>query len=166
MQRQAGNLAAHGVETADDDGVGRVVDNNFHAGQAFQGTDIAALASNDAAFYLLVLEVEHAHRVLDGILGGGALDGLDDNLLGLFVGGDFGLLHNVHDIACCLRLGFVGHHFNEVLLGLVGGHAGDVFQFLDAFVVHLLHFGLPFAQYLYLAVQVLAHLFQLVALLL
>ena len=45
MQRQTGDLAAHGVEAAQDDRFGRVVDDDLDAGSRFQRTDVAPLAA-------------------------------------------------------------------------------------------------------------------------
>ena len=164
MQRQAGNLAAHGVETAEDDGIGRVVDDYLHTRERLQGTDVTTLTTNDAALHLLILQIEDADGVLHGGLRGGALYRLDDDFLSLLVGGDLGLLNDVHDACGGIGLGLLGHHLHQVLFGLLGGHAGDVFELLDALVIYLLHFGLAFAQHLNLVVEVLAHLLQLLAL--
>ncbi len=166
MQRQAGNFAANGVEAAEDNSIGRVVDNDLHTGERFQGANVAALAANDTAFDLLIFKVEHANGVLHSCFSGGALDGLYDNLLGLLVGGYLGLLHDVHDACGGIGPGLLGHHLHQVLLGFLGSHAGNVFQFLDALIVYLLHLGLTFAQHLNLVVEVGAHLLELLALLL
>ena len=166
VERQARYLAAHRVETADNDSVRRVVDDNLHAGEALKGADIAALAADDAALHLLVLEVEDRHRVLDGRLRGSTLYALYHHLLGLLGGGDLGLLHDVHDSRRSLGTGFLGHCVYQVLLGLVGGHAGYVLQLVHTLFVHLLHLGLALVEGLNLAVQLLAHTLQFVALLL
>ena len=166
VEREASNLAADGVEAAEDDGVGGVVDDDLHTGEGFEGADVAAFAADDAAFDLFVFEVEHADGVLDSVLSSGALDGLDDNLLGLLVGSDLGLFDDIHDAVGSLGSGFVGHHFDEVLLGFVGAHAGDVLKLLDAFGIDFFHFSLTLAELLYAAVEVLGGLLELAALLL
>ncbi len=166
VERQACNLAAHGVETTDDDGVGAVVDDDFHAGEALQGADVAAFATDNATLHLFVLQIEDTHCVLYSSFGGSALYALDDNLLGLLGGGDLGLLDDVHDGGRSLGTGFLGHGVHQLLLGLVGAHAGDVLQLADALFINLLHLSLTFFQGLDLVVQVLADALELIAFLL
>ena len=72
--------------------------------------------------------MEHRHRVLDGGLGGGALDGLDDYALGLFVGVDAGIVHNVVDVGSGGSLGLVLKRLDELLLGFFGRHPRDVLE--------------------------------------
>ncbi len=91
---------------------------------------------------------------------------MDDDFLGLLGGGDFGLLDDVHDGGRGFGAGLLGHGLDELALGLLGGHAGDVLELGNALVVDLLHFGLAHVEGLDLLVEVLAYAFELVALLL
>ena len=52
-QGQAGDLAADRVEAADDDRLGRVVDDQVDARGLLEGADVAALAADDAALHLV-----------------------------------------------------------------------------------------------------------------
>ena len=79
-QRQARDLAADGVEAADEhDGLGRVVDDQVDAGRLLEGADVAALAADDPALHL-VADGRWTTRdgVLRGVVGVDALDRGDD----------------------------------------------------------------------------------------
>ena len=52
-QRQAGDLAADGVEAADMTTPGGVVDDHVDAGRLLEGADVAALAADDPALHLV-----------------------------------------------------------------------------------------------------------------
>ena len=129
VEGQAADFAAHGVEGADDDGLGGVVYHDFNACGGFEGTDVAAFAADDATLHLVVVDMEHGDAVLDGSFGGHALDGLDDDALGLLVGGEFGIVHDVVDIALGIAAGFVLERINESFLGFVGRESAEFLEF-------------------------------------
>ena len=52
-ERDPGDLAADRVEARDDDGLGRVVDDQVDAGRLLEGADVAALAADDPALHLV-----------------------------------------------------------------------------------------------------------------
>ena len=166
VQRQAGYLPPHGIEATDDNGVGRIVDDDFHPCQTLEGAYVAPFASDDASLYFLILKVKHAHRILYCALGGRALYALHHYLFGLLVGRDFSLLHDVHYRRAGLCPCLVGHRVHQLLLCLFGTQSSYVLQLLHALFIHLLHLGLSHVQRLNLFVQVVAHPLQLVVLLL
>ena len=128
MQRQTGDLAAHGVEAAQDDRFGRVVDDDLDAGSRFQRTDVAPLAADDAALDLVALDIEDRHGVLDGRLGGHALNRGDDDPLGLLRGRQLGLLDRLVDVGGRIALGFGLHVLDQDVLGILRTHARNLFQ--------------------------------------
>ena len=78
-----GDLAAHRVEAADDDhDARRVVDDHVHAGRLLEAADVAPLAADDAALHVVAGDRHRADRVVGGLLGGVALDRLEDDLRG------------------------------------------------------------------------------------
>ena len=156
MERQACYLTTYGIETGEDYGVGRVVDDNLDTSERLKCADIAAFTTDDATLDLLVLEVENTDGVLDGMLCGGALDGFYDDFLGLLVGGHFGLLDNVHYGVRRLGFSLFSHHIDKLLLGFVGCETGYMFEFLDAFLVDFLCLGFTFVEDFYLTVQIVA----------
>jgi hypothetical protein len=125
LEREPGDLAAHGVEARDDDGLGGVVDDEVGAGGLLQGANVAALAADDAALHLVVGQVHRGDGALLHVVARVPLNGdADDALgapLGLFAGGVFD------------ELGFAGRgaaHVVEQLggqlpPGLFAAHAGD-----------------------------------------
>ena len=58
----AGDFAADGVEAADDDHAGRVVDDHVDAGGLFEGADVAAFAADDAALHFVAGNIDRAGR--------------------------------------------------------------------------------------------------------
>src|SRR5215213_3454894 len=54
LERQARHLAANRIEAGHHHGVRRVVDDDVHAGGELERADVAALASDDAPFHLVV----------------------------------------------------------------------------------------------------------------
>ena len=49
MQRQTCYLAAHGVEAAENDSLGSIIDNDFNACSGLDGADVASFATDDAS---------------------------------------------------------------------------------------------------------------------
>ena len=82
----ARDLAAHRVEAAQDDRLGRVVDDQVDAGRLLERADVAALAADDAALHLVARQVDDADRVLGGVVGGDALHRGQDDVAGLVLG--------------------------------------------------------------------------------
>ncbi len=128
VERQTGDLAAHGVEAAQDDRFGGVVDDDFDARRSLQGANVATLAADDAALHLVAVDVEHRDGILDGGLGGDALNRGDDDALGLFRGGQLGLLDRLVDVGCGVGLGLGLHVLDQDVLGILRAHAGDLLQ--------------------------------------
>src|SRR5207245_10408710 len=80
LQRDAGDFATNRIEATDDDDTGSVVDDDIHASRLFKAADISTFAADDAAFHVIRRNRNGAHRVIAGLLGGVALDGLKDDL--------------------------------------------------------------------------------------
>ena len=144
MQGQAGDLAAHRVESGKEDGVGRVVHDDLDAGRGLEGADVSALTADDAALDLVVVDREGRDGVLDRRLRGGALDRVDHDALRLAGGVEPRLVHRIVDIGLRLaaRLGL--HVLDQHLAGILGGHPGDILQLLVDLRGHaltLLHLG-------------------------
>ena len=91
------DLAAHGVEAAHDDHAGRVVDDHVHAGRLLEAADVAALAADDAALHVVAGDRHRADRVVARLLGGVALDRLEDDLAALVLRLFLGLLGDLLD---------------------------------------------------------------------
>ena len=142
LQGQPGDLPADGVKAGDGDGLRRVVDDEVHPGQGLQGADVAALAADDAALHFVIGQRDHRHGGLRHVVGGAALDGQGDDLPGLSVrlvleaGLDLLDLHG-------RLVGHIGLQLiQQILLGLLGGEAGDPLQDLHLALLDLLRLGL------------------------
>ncbi len=125
---QLRDLTPVGVEPGQDDGPGRVVDDEIDPGRELERPDVPALAPDDAAFQIVAREIHDRHGGLDRVLGGRSLNGLGDVLLGP-VGGEFtGLgvepLHQVRRVVPRLALDLL----EQQLLGFVGSEARDALE--------------------------------------
>ena len=135
MERQTCDFAAHGVETAQDNGFGRVVHDDFDAGCGFQRTDVAPFAADDAALDLVAFDVEYRHGVFDRRLGRHALDRRYDDALGLFGGGHLRLFDGLVYVAGGFGLGLGLHVFDQDVLGLLRAQARNLLQ-TDVLLAH------------------------------
>jgi hypothetical protein len=79
----ARDFAPERVEAREDDGSGRVVHDQFHAGGGLEGTDVPTLPADDAAFQVVAWKIDDRNRGFNGVLRGAALDGVGDDLLRL-----------------------------------------------------------------------------------
>ena len=120
MESQAANLTANGIETADNDSLRCIVNHDFHTTGGFQSTDVTTLTTNHAALHIVVLNMEDRHTILDGCFCGHTLNGLDHNLLGLGIGIELRLVHNLIDIGSSISTGFILHSFHQAVLGFLG----------------------------------------------
>ncbi len=134
MQRKASYLAAHGVEPRKHYRLWSVVDYDLDACGGFERADIAAFASDDASFYLVGVNLEHRHGVLDGCFGRHTLYRLDYDALGFLVGGHFRIVHDVVDVACCGSLCFILEALHKLVFCLFGGQTADMLQLFLRFL--------------------------------
>ncbi len=126
FQRQPTHLAAHGIEARHHHGVRRVVDDHVHPGRRFERANIATLASNDPALHLVGGEGDGGHRGLGGGLGREPLDGKGEGLFGFLVRAPARLLLQVPGEGGSFVARLILELSQELLLGLLGGQAGDL----------------------------------------
>ena len=150
VQGQAGHLAADRVEGAQQDGIRGIVHYNLYAGRGLQGADVAAFTADDAAFNLVTLNGEGGDGVLDGRFRCGALDGVNHNALGFLGGVQAGFVDGIVDIGLGLGAGFRLHAFHELVLGILGAHAGHRLNLADDLAAELLVFRLAFFHLIFL----------------
>ena len=81
LDRLPRDLAAERIEAREDDGAGRVVDDQLDAGGGLERADVASLAADDASLEVVARQIDDRDGGLDGVLGGAALDGVGDDLL-------------------------------------------------------------------------------------
>jgi hypothetical protein len=125
LEGDARRLAADRVEAGEDDGLGRVVDDDVDAGRLLERADVPPLAADDAALHLVGGQRDDGDGRLGGVVGGDALDGEGDDLLRLALGVAAGLLL---DLADPLRGGgarLLLELVHQLPLGLVGAEAGE-----------------------------------------
>ena len=132
FQREAGDLAPYRIEAGEEHRLGGVVDDQVDAGHRLEGTDVAALAADDAALHLVPGQVQHRDHRLAGLLGRDPLDGQGDDLAGPLLALRPGLVLDVPDDEGRFALGLVLDRGDELRLGRVRGEPGDALQFLAA----------------------------------
>src|SRR5438445_440002 len=89
------DFAADGVEAGEQNCTGGVVDEDSDAGGSFEGADVAAFASNDAALDVVALKGNGRGGIFEGVFAGVALNGDTDDAAGLFFGFGFGFVEDV-----------------------------------------------------------------------
>jgi hypothetical protein len=149
-----------GVETGEDHGVGCVVHQQFHAGDRFEGADVAPFAPDDAALDL----VRGQHNLGDGALvaqlQARALHGTQQDLAGLLVGVQAGLLADLVEMLHRFPLDLLLQVVEQVLAGLLAGHGRDGFQAGILLVDELVHLLLVALQLQPVVLQQLFLVFQ------
>ncbi len=164
MQTQSGYLAADGIECAQGDALRRIIYYDLHTCGSFEGADVSSFATDDAAFHLVVVNVEDAHCVLHCCFAGYTLDGLDDHLLCFHAGVQACFVHRLVDERHSLGACFGFQTLNELLLCLLGRHAGEFFELLLCLLVKLFGFGGLIFDYLLLFLNLLRTVTQFVLL--
>ncbi len=74
LQGDFPDLTPHRIETAQQDRLRRVIDNDIHPGDRLERADVASLAADDAAFHLVVGQVQHRNDRFRGRFRGDALN--------------------------------------------------------------------------------------------
>ena len=133
LQRLPGDFTAHRVEAGDDYRFRRVVNDQVHAGERFEGADIAAFTPDYAALQFIAGDGHHGDRAFHRLFDGDALHGHGDNatrfrfsMLERFV---FDGAGHAGDI----QLHLVAHLFENLGFRLLEGQPGNALQFFLAF---------------------------------
>jgi hypothetical protein len=125
LERHARDLSAYAVEGRQDDGAGGVVDDEVHAGEVLQRTDVAPLPADDPALHLVGGQLHDRHRGLDRVAGGEALHRDRQDRPHAALGVALGLLLDLAHVARALVAHLVGDLVHQPLLGLAGAQPGD-----------------------------------------
>jgi hypothetical protein len=126
----AGDFAADGVEAGEHDGIGGIVDEDGDAGGGFEGADIAAFASDDAAFDVVALEGDGGGGGFEGMVAGVALEGEAEDAAGLVFGAGAGVIEDMAAQVGGVAEGFLFDFFEEEGAGVFGAEVGEALEFL------------------------------------
>jgi hypothetical protein len=145
-ERELRDLAAHAVERGEDDGLGRVVDDEVDAGEILEGADVPALAADDAALHVVGGQLDERDGRLGGMARRYALERVGDQVpraplrvgAGLFLH----LPHHAGEVVADELFGALEHG----PLGLLHRHAGDTLELLELGLLRLLHLVLQLLQ--------------------
>src|SRR5437588_6186382 len=128
LEGQAADLTAHRLETGNDDGIGRVVDDDVDPRGGLECANVTAFATDDATLHFVRGQEHGRHARFGRLLGGDALDRERDDLFRLAIGVLLRLFRDVADE----RRGFVprlvleaGH---DLELGFLCGQSGDLLE--------------------------------------
>ena len=137
----AGDLAADRIERGDDDGLGRVVNDQIDAGRGLEGADVAALPADDAALHVLIGQGDDGDGGLRDVVGGAALDRHGDDVARLLLGLVLGVLLDLANEHAGVVIGFLLDALDDHVLRFILGHLRDALQ-LDALLFFHLTGGL------------------------
>ena len=128
FEGQTRDLPTYPVEAREQHGARGVVDDEVDSGERLEGTDVAALASDDAAFELVRLELDDGHGGLHRVAGRHALHHRRQDAAGPPVRVMPGLLLNLADESRALVTQIVLELAHEDLLGLARAQPGHPFE--------------------------------------
>ena len=138
LEGDAGNLATDRVEARELHGLGRVVDDEVHAGHLLESADVAALAADDAALEVIGRNVHRGERDFADVVGGATLDGGGKNAASGALALDARALLALADDSGALARHIVANAIEQLLVGLVGGEAADALEFGSVLALELL----------------------------
>ena len=111
--------ACSGSKERQYDGFRRIIDDQVHPRGRFDGPDITAFPADDLALDLVTFQVEDGDGIFDGLLRGGPLDALDDDLPGLFIGFLLGVVDDLLLQGQGPGLGFLPEAFDQLATWLL-----------------------------------------------
>ena len=130
FERNACNLAAHGVKARKDDRLRCIVDDEVDARQCFEGADVAPLTPNDAPFHLIVRQCHNGYRRLCHMIGSTTLDCNAQDLTRCLVRLILRLLDVLLDLACFLVFQLLLSLCHEDGTRLLRRQTGDALKLL------------------------------------
>src|SRR5262249_14888749 len=142
LESLARDLPAQRLEGADDDRLGRVVDDQVDARRRLERPDVATLAADDAALQGVGRKLHDRHRRLADRVGGQALDRHPDVIAGLLRGLLGRLLLDAADESGGLDARLVLDRADQVAPRLDGGQARDLLEALLLLLDDLLDLAL------------------------
>ena len=152
LERDAGHLAADGIEPGNGDGVGRIVDDELDAGELLELADVAALTADDASLHFLAGNGDGGDGRLGDVICRAALNGQRNDVFGLFVGFVLELFFEDSHSHCLLVLHFIDHFFDELVPCLLLGHTGNSLECDELFCLEPVYLSGSFFVFLNLLV--------------
>ena len=139
LEGKTRNFASYRVEAGDRNGFGRIVDNKIHTRERFDGADVAAFTTDNAALHFIVGQIHRRNGRFGNLIGGTALNGERNDVPRLFVRLLLALLLDLGNLHGCLmtHLGFDLR--KQIFLGGLGGKAGDLLQFVDLLLFYFFY---------------------------
>ncbi len=128
LERDAGDLAAEGVEAGEDDRLGGVVDDEVDAGRHLESADVAPFAADDAPLHLVTRQLDDRYRGLGDVVGGEPLHGHGHQPVRLTVALLARLVLDSLDQVGGLEPGVVLERADQLLARLLRREAGDLLE--------------------------------------
>ena len=138
LEGDTGDLAADRVEARKLHGLGRVVDDEVHAGHLLEGTNVATLAADDATLEVIGRNVHRGERDFADVVGGATLDGGGKDATRGALALDARTLLALADDGGALTRHIVTHAIEQLLVSLVGGEAADTLELGGVLALELL----------------------------
>src|SRR4030042_3479280 len=130
LQGNTGHLPPHRIKTGERNRFRGIIYNQVHAGGMLQGSDVAALASNETSLHFIARERNHRYRALGYHIGSTALHGLGQDVSTLPIAFlSYPYFHLTH-ASRCLVTNLALHPLKQYFLRLSRSHGGNQFQFM------------------------------------
>ncbi len=137
-QGAAGHFTPHRLEAGDGDGFGGVVDDDIHTGGLFEGTDVAAVATDDASLHFFVGQRHQRGGEFGHVIRRHPLDGIGDQFAGPFFAFFAGFRFDLADDAGHIVAGVLLHFSQQNAAGFFGAQIGHTLQFFHLLFVQFL----------------------------
>ena len=131
---QAGHLSTDRIEPGQNNSLRGVINDDINAGCRFNGTNIAALPSNNTPLHLIIGQGYHGNRFIGDIVSGIAGYGQGKDVLPLSVGGYFHLIFDAAQLFSRIHasLAFNGGH--QLFLCLFPSYTCNFLKFIPLLI--------------------------------
>src|SRR4051812_26582116 len=132
FESEPADFAPYRIEAGEQHRLGGVIDDQIDAGCGFEGADVAAFATDDAALHVVAGQVQDRHDRLGGLFARDPLNRQSDDLAGSGLALVLGVLLDVADDDRGLALGLGLDGLDQLALGVGGSQAGDPLELTGA----------------------------------
>ena len=163
FQCQPCHLTADRIEAGKNDRFRRIINDQIHTGQGFNGPDITAFPADNAAFHFFIRKGNDGNRGFGNRIRRIPLNGGSDDFPGLGICCILGFFHSTADADRLFMGQLFIHSGQDHISGLIAGKLGNFFQFFLLLFIETIQLFLLGLYLVFLFVQLGFPLFQVAA---